>query len=347
MDDKQQPIIIKNIKKGGHGHHGGSWKVAYADFVTAMMAFFLLMWLLGGSSHHVREGIAEYFKNPAGVQGPGGASTSMIKMGGAMEMPRSSKMKKAPSETNKKSFQAKDKDGSKDKEGTEKHKVDDINDQSKSKQSDTLITEQERAQDQKRLDALLQELKEAISRSQALKPFKDQLLLDVTPDGLRIQIVDKENRPMFGSSSAILKSYTRQILREIGKIINTVPNFISISGHTDATPFASKYIYVEYGSFEERRAYSNWELSADRANAARRELVKGGMKPNKIGRVVGLSSSVLFNKAKPNSPINRRISIIVLNKESAAAAGMLSGKGGVQPKDIPQRLKEKAAQPAS
>ena len=327
MDNKTQPIVIKKIKKGGHGHHGGAWKVAYADFVTAMMAFFLLMWLLGGTSHHVREGIADWFKNPTGVQGPGGASTSMIKMGGAMEIPRSNKLKKAPSEENKKSFQLND------ERNTQK-----APEPEQEKKPKSVVTDQERLQDQKRLDALLAELKEAIEKSQALKPFKDQLLLDVTPEGLRIQIVDKENRPMFDSSSAILKNYTRDILHQIGKIINTVPNHISVSGHTDATPFATQYIYVEYGSFEERRAYSNWELSADRANAARRELEKGGMHPGKIGRVVGLSSSVLFDKTNPYSPINRRISIIVLNKETEAAVGLLQGPGGVKPEDVPKHL---------
>ena len=330
MDNKTQPIVIKKIKKGGHGHHGGAWKVAYADFVTAMMAFFLLMWLLGGTSHHVREGIADWFKNPTGVQGPGGASTSMIKMGGAMEIPRSNNLKKAPSDEQKKSFQTKD------NENTEKEPSKTPEQQQEKPKS--VVTDQERVQDKKRLDALLAELKEAIEKSQALRPFKDQLLLDITPEGLRIQIVDKENRPMFDSSSAILKNYTRDILHQIGKIINTVPNHVSVSGHTDATPFASKFIYVEYGSFEERRAYSNWELSADRANAARRELEKGGMQASKIGRVIGLSSSVLFDKENPFNPINRRISIIVMNKETEAAVGLLQGPGGVKPEEIPQRL---------
>ena len=148
---------------------------------------------------------------------------------------------------------------------------------------------------------------------------------------------------MFDSSSAILKSYTRKILYELAKIINTVPNHVSISGHTDVTGFASRYVYVEYGSFDERRAYSNWELSADRANAARRELVKGGMKPAKIGQVVGLASSVLFDKKNPTSPINRRISIVILNKETEVALGLLDGKGGVKPKDIQKRLQKKPA----
>ena len=334
MDDKKQPIIIKKIKKGGHAHHGGAWKVAYADFVTAMMAFFLLMWLLGGTSHLVREGIADWFKNPTGVQGPGGASTSMIKLGGAMEIPHSNKSIKSPSDEKKHSFKDKSKDSSQEeKQPTQEEKK-------------SMVSEQEKQLDKQRLDSLLQELKAAIEHSQALRPFKDQLFLDVTPEGLRIQIVDKENRPMFDSSSAILKSYTKAILQQIGKIINTVPNHISIAGHTDATPFASRYIYVEYGSFEERRVYSNWELSADRANAARRELIVGGMHQDKIARVVGLADSILFDKAQPTNPINRRISIIVLNKETEAAIGVLSGKGGVKAQEIPQRLNH-ATKPTS
>jgi len=345
VDDKQQPIVIKKIKKADHAHHGGAWKVAYADFVTAMMAFFLLMWLLGGSSHHVREGIADWFRNPTGTQGPGGASTSMIKMGGAMEIPRSSKLKKAPSDESKKSFQQKDNasdnqgDKSKDKD---KDKSDAEKDKDKDKDKDKekpVVSQQEKLQDQKRLDILLDKLQKAIETSRALSSFKDQLFIDVTPQGLRIQIVDKKNRPMFDSSSAILKWHTRKILKKIGKIINTVPNHISITGHTDSSPFGTKYIYVEYGSFEERRAYSNWELSADRANAARRELVKGGMKLSKIGQVIGTADSVLFDKKRPYSPINRRISIVVLNKETEVAMGLLAGRGGVKPKDVKKHLK--------
>ena len=204
MDNKTQPIVIKRIKKGGHGHHGGAWKVAYADFVTAMMAFFLLMWLLGGTSHHVREGIADWFKNPTGVQGPGGASTSMIKMGGAMEIPRSNKLKKAPSDENKKSFQTKDQPNTNKEPSPEKEKQQEKPKEIPEDKPKSVISEQERLQDQKRLDALLADLKEAIEKSQALKPYKDQLLLDVTPEGLRIQIVDKENRAMFAQSRGIV-----------------------------------------------------------------------------------------------------------------------------------------------
>ncbi len=282
MQDKQQPIIIKRVKRGGHAHHGGAWKVAYADFVTAMMAFFLLMWLLGSTSKSQREGIADWFQEPTGIQGPGGASTSMIKLGGALELPRTPAVPQP------------------------EHVARD--------QHSKPVQAEEAAADKRRLDQLLQELKASIEQSQALKPFKDQLLLDITPEGLRIQIVDKENRPMFAVGEAELKSYTRKILIEIAHTIDEVPNKISITGHTDARQYLSG-----------RRDYGNWELSADRANAARRALVEGGMVPGKIGRVVGLASSVLFDKQDPYSPINRRISIIVMNKATERSIGLSEG----------------------
>lgn len=291
MIDKKQPIIIKKVGHGEHGHHGGAWKVAFADFVTAMMAFFLLLWLIGGTSDEEKAALSEYFSNPSAsegtaatpapssVQGPGGASTSLINLSQLPEVKQHDKQK--------------DEDF--------KQKVETEAEQEK--------RVEEQRQDQERLDQLMQELKKAIEQSQALKPFKDQLLLDITPEGLRIQIVDKENRPMFDSGKAELKYYTVDILFELAKFIKEVPNRISITGHTDAARFVG------------REHYSNWELSADRANAARRALVDGGMGTNQIGRVVGLASSVLFDKADPYNPINRRISIIVMNKETEAAIG--------------------------
>ncbi len=171
-------------------------------------------------------------------------------------------------------------------------------------------------QEQKRLEELMKELQEAISKSQALEPFKDQLLLDITPEGLRIQIVDKQNRPMFDLGSAKLMPYTVGILHELASFINRVPNLITIAGHTDTANYAS------------RIGYSNWELSADRANAARRALLEGGMQPDKVVRVVGFGSSVLFDKKNPLNPINRRISIVVMTK---AAADEALGKTDVLP----------------
>lgn len=287
-DDKKQPIVIKKVVKGGGGHHSTSWKVALADFMTAMMAFFLLMWLLGITDEIQREGISDWFKNPTGIKGPGGASTSLIKLGGAKDIPKGRGRK------------------------SEQHKPE----TTPIPENKVQVVEIEK--DKRRLDQLLEKLKAAIESSDQLRNFKDQLLLEITPEGLRVQIVDKANRPMFDSGSDELKPYTKVILRKLARIITQeVPNRISITGHTDATPFPKGYIEYEdrYGN-DYRKPYSNWELSADRANAARRELLKGGMPPDQIGRVVGLGSSVLFNKANPRDPVNRRISIIIMNRQA-------------------------------
>jgi len=303
-DDKKQPIVIKKIVAGGHGHHGGAWKVAYADFVTAMMAFFLLLWLLGITDEAQRDGISDYFKNPAGIKGIGGASTSMIKLGGAKEMPRGDRTR--------------DQDVSQTTEQPERKKGEKELERDGNKATAEEKEEQKkRKADKKVLDNLLQILKKAIEKSASLKKYKEQLYLDVTPDGLRIQIFDKKNRPMFDLGSAKLKPYTKKILSEIAKTIQTVPNRISISGHTDATRFHKGYILYEndYGE-EVKLPYTNWELSADRANAARRSLLNGGVKINQIGRVVGFSSSVLYNKRNKSDPSNRRITIIVMNRKS-------------------------------
>lgn len=286
-DDKKQPIVIKKIVKGG-GHHGGAWKVAYADFVTAMMAFFLLLWLLGVTDETVRGGIAEYFKSPSAIIGAGGASTSMIKLGGTNEIPRG--------------------------EG------DNLTQQAKAEEIVEIKEADQEAKEKEKevLDQLMAQLKETIEKSEMLKDFKDQLLLEVTPEGLRIQILDKEKRPMFAAGSEKLKPYTKVILRELAKTIaKFAKNKISITGHTDASVFGKGIIEYETVDGEIlRKSYSNWELSSDRANAARRELVSGGMPVSQIGRVVGLSSTILFDKTNAYNPINRRISIIVMNKST-------------------------------
>jgi len=302
-DDKKQPIVIKKIVAGGHGHHGGAWKVAYADFVTAMMAFFLLLWLLGITDEAQRNGISDYFKNPAGVKGIGGASTSMIKLGGAKEMPRGDRTRKQ--------------DISQTTEPPERKKGEEDKQIDGKKATETKEEMQKRAADKKSLDKLLEILKKAIEKNSSLKKFKEQLFLDVTPDGLRIQILDKKNRPMFDLGSAKLKPYTTKILYEIAKTISAVPNRISISGHTDATRFHKGYILYEndYGE-EVKLPYTNWELSADRANAARRTLVAGGVNTKQIGRVIGFSSSVLRNKDNKTDPGNRRITLIIMNRKS-------------------------------
>jgi len=316
-DDKKQPIVIKKIVAGGHGHHGGAWKVAYADFVTAMMAFFLLLWLLGITDDAKRDGISDYFKNPAGIKGVGGASTSMIKLGGAKEMPRGDRTR--------------NQDVSQTTEQPERKKGEADLQVDGNRASESAEEQAKRKADKKTLDNLLQVLKKAIEQSASLRKFKEQLYLDITPDGLRIQIFDKKNRPMFDLGSAKLKPYTKKILYEIAKIIQTVPNRISISGHTDATRFHKGYVIYENDYGEEiKLPYTNWELSADRANAARRTLLKGGVKIKQIGRVIGFSSSVLYNKKNKTDPSNRRITIIVMNRESEFDMKLTEGAAAVK-----------------
>jgi chemotaxis protein MotB len=162
--------------------------------------------------------------------------------------------------------------------------------------------------DKLKLEDLKTRLEQLIASNETMRDFKNQLLLDITAEGLRIQIVDDKNRPMFALARAELQPYTRDILQKLGGVLNEMPNRISLAGHTDATPYANG-----------EKNYSNWELSADRANASRRQLIMGGMNEQKIMRVVGLSSAVLFDKANPANPVNRRISIVVMSHKAAKA----------------------------
>ena len=280
-DEGMRPIIVKRIKKTAGGHHGGAWKIAYADFVTAMMAFFLLMWLLGSTSKGDLEGIAEHFKNPLKVAMSGGSgsgdSSSVIKGGGTDLTRRNGQVNKGDTETNKKTY--------------------DLN---------AAKAALEKAEGE-RLKSLKMKIESVIEANPVLKKYQNQLLLDITSEGLRIQIVDEQNRPMFALAKATLQPYTSDILHVLGMVLNDVPNRIGLSGHTDSTPYFSD------------AGYSNWELSADRANASRRAMVVGGLADEKILRVVGLAAAAPLDRADPFNPINRRISIIVMNKRTEEA----------------------------
>ncbi|MDR2626118.1 MAG: flagellar motor protein MotB [Zoogloeaceae bacterium] len=278
--DSSRPIVIKRIKKGGEGAHGGAWKLAYADFVTAMMAFFLLMWLLGSTAKGDLQGLAEFFQNPLKVASSGGSGTGdadSILQGGGTDLTRSA--------------------------GQVRNAAD-VDAARKRRQAQREYERRER----RSLEALKKRIEELIDDTPQLRIFKEQLKLDITSEGLRIQIVDEQNRPMFDLASDRLKPYTRDILREIGQVLNEVPYRISLAGHTDAAQFSGG-----------QQGFSNWELSANRANASRRELVSAGMDDLKVLRVVGLSSSVLFDPNDPLNPVNRRISIVVLNKRTEMA----------------------------
>jgi chemotaxis protein MotB len=285
--DDKRPIVIKRIKKTAGAHHGGAWKIAYADFVTAMMAFFLLMWLLGSTTKGDLQGIEDYFKTPLKVVLEGGSgsgdSSSVIKGGGKDLTRTEGQVKQGDLSTEKRIINL--------------------------KAAQEEFQRLEREKELNKLKALKANIEKAVDSNDKLKKFKNQILLDITSEGLRIQIVDEKNRPMFRLGSSQLEPYTKDILHEIGDMLNEVPNRISLSGHTDANLYAS-----------DKNGYNNWDLSADRANASRRELIAGGMDPSKIARVVGLSSAVLLNPKDPLDPINRRISIIVMNKQAEESA---------------------------
>ena len=266
--DNTQPIIVKRISRKADGHHGGSWKIAFADFAVAMMAFFLVMWLVTTASEEQLEMISGYFNDPVNFNTSG--SPFVIDLGGTPEL--------APEQIVREQ-------------------------EASSLDADTiesLAEELERVE----LDMLLQELQNRIDTEPVLQRFREQILLERTTEGLRIQIVDAENRPMFASGSARLRDYFEEILLALSDTIAKVENKISISGHTDAQPFTV------------RRDYDNWELSADRANAARRTLLAAGYPSQQVARVVGYAESAPFDLTDPLNPINRRIEIVVLNKKT-------------------------------
>lgn len=296
------PIVIKKIKKGGHAHHGGSWKVAYADFVTAMMALFLLLWILETTTMAERESISDFFQNPSMINAAGGASTAIIDLGGGMDAPKG-----------------------------EGGKIAARNPQQLP--SEEAIVEE--AREVKQFEELKLILEQTIDSNPVLKQFEDQILIDVTDDGLRVQIVDQDDRPMFASGSAKLKPYSQEVLHEIAKVIDELNNPITISGHTDASR-----VYKNNGR------YTNWELSSERANAARYELVNGGYSQKKIVKVIGLADSAPLDRKDLMSTKNRRISIIILNKKAIEAMNerpsleLKKDKGTDFTRDLPNILEK-------
>ncbi|MBN3764221.1 flagellar motor protein MotB [Burkholderia sp. Ac-20365] len=280
--EKAAPVIVRRSKKGdGHGgHHGGAWKIAYADFVTAMMAFFLLMWLLGSTSKFEKQGIEDYFNTPlssllGGNEGTAAARPNVIQGGGRdMSDTRPGDGRKAQQEPAK----------------------------------PTLTQAAMVPNDTARLEQLKSKLSALIEQTPALKAFKDQIRISITNEGLRIEIVDSLKRPMFATGSSKLQDYAATILTQIGAALNDVDNRISIAGHTDAATYANG-----------PAGYSNWELSSERANAARRALVAGGMREDKLLQVRGLADVLPLNANVADEPTNRRISVLVLNKAAEQA----------------------------
>ncbi|MFA5677632.1 MAG: flagellar motor protein MotB [Pseudomonas sp.] len=292
MPNNDQPIIVKRISRKAGAGHGGSWKIAFADFAIAMMAFFLVMWLVTVATPEQLKLVSQYFKDPINFDG---GSPHPIDLGGSPTP--------APQRT--------------------------LNEQTLSEQAQQSADngaqpggESPDIVELRELDLLLQELQNKIETEPVLQRFREQILMEFTTDGLRIQIVDAENRPMFASGSPDLQPYFEDILLALSDTIAKTPKKISISGHTDAIPYVG------------RRDYGNWELSAQRANAARRTLEAAGYPQQQVARVVGYADSALFDTANPLNPINRRIDIVVMNRQAEQA--MIRGVGATsteQPTD--------------
>lgn len=292
--DSDNQIIVRRVKKNKHGHHGGAWKVAFADFAVAMMAFFLVLWLMEATTVEEKKAISGYFTDPTGFTE--GGSPYVIDLEGSTKEGEGEG--ETPTQNNEQVAQGN-------------------------------VIDEETVQDlaqqieYRKFKELRRQLQAKIEENPELQKYKDQIIMEITDDGLQIQIVDKDSRPMFDSGSDEIKPHMRKILYALGKTISNVPNKLSISGHTDAA------------AFTDRTDYSNWELSAERANAARRALQKSGIKQEKISQVVGLASSVLFDKDDPMNPINRRISILVLKDESAQRI-LRQQEGSIDETKLPQ-----------
>jgi len=276
--DAKPTIVIKRVKRAAAAHHGGAWKIAYADFVTAMMAFFLLMWLLGSTTQGELQGIADYFRTPLKVAlagGSGSGDSSSVVRGGGHDLSRTHGQ---VSRTDRPEFK---------------------------RTINLQAAQADLKKELQRMRELRVRMQETIEKHPTLSQLAGQIRIDVTDEGLRIQLVDEKNRPMFDTGSPRLKDYARDALREVAHVLHEVDNRLSISGHTDAKPYAGG-----------ERGYSNWELSADRANAARRELLAAGLAEQKMVRVVGLADSQHLNRADPLDPANRRISIVVMTRKA-------------------------------
>lgn len=294
MADAAQPIIIKKVKGSGHGHHGGAWKVAYADFVTAMMAFFLLLWLLNATTEEQKRGIADYF-TPASV------STSQSGSGGVLGGTVIS-VQGVLTATG----------GVSEGGGSPNEPVPDSGDEGSDNISadPTEMTEEQLAEEmarreQEQFEQAAQSLRQAIDSIPELSELKNSLLIDQTPEGLRIQIADQEGTSMFALGSSAPNGNMQRLIGLVGAVVTKLPNRISVSGHTDDLPYRSD------------NGYTNWELSADRANAARRMLVETGLAADRVALVQGRADTEPLLPEDPASPRNRRISIVLLRESGA------------------------------
>ncbi len=317
----ERPIIIKRIKKVSGGHHGGAWKVAYADFVTAMMAFFLLLWLLNAVTEEQKKGIANYFRPTLAVQNT--SATFTILAGQAQPMEEMSGGSSVQTETDDPeeadttqpepaaadSNTPQSDDGDKPQPGEGEKPVD-------LEEAQAAVA----AHEQQQFEQIKSEIQNAIREDPQLKELEKNLQIDQTEDGIRIQLLDQEKVSMFPSGSAVMNARSRELLTKVAEAVKSLPNRIEISGHTDAKPYPGD------------NTYTNWELSADRANASRRVLVAAGISADRLEKIEGRADTDPFVADDPFDPQNRRISIILLRQPAPAPA---MGDGAARPAPAP------------
>ena len=309
VDDKKPSIVIKKIKKAAHGSHGGAWKVAYADFVTAMMAFFLLMWLLNATTDKTKRGITNYF-SPIGTTKTGEGSGGMF---GGVTIQADGALKDNASEpVAGPHFGMSDSDVS-EKKIESKKKKEGEHQGSGPKASEAEAAKIMHEKEEREFKELQAELKKNIETNPELAKLKEHLMVDITPEGLRIQLVDKNKTALFPTGSSVMFDYTFQLVGQVEKILAKTNHKVAIYGHTDSTPYKNEF------------KYSNWELSSDRAHATRRALVDGGLDPERVVTVVGKADKDPLIKNDPENASNRRMSIILLRENPAPGNPTASG----------------------
>lgn len=290
----EQPIILKKVKKVVHGHHGGAWKIAYADFVTAMMAFFLLMWLISMTTPEQKAGLADYFA-PANVSrstsGAGGimGGTAFDETGARMPGTKPQIVMTVSTPAQPKSPET-------------------AEEKAAAAQTEKLLKEKS-ARDEQNFRSAAESIRQAMRENPDLAQLSRNVIVDETPEGLRIQIVDQDGRSMFPSDIAEPYERTRTLIEEVAKILIKLPNRVSISGHTDANPVIGK------------PGYGNWELTADRANATRRIVEKAGLSADRVYQVIGKADSDPLFPEDPYMAANRRLSIVLLREAPVTPPG--------------------------
>jgi chemotaxis protein MotB len=313
----ERPIVFKKIIQGGHAHHGGAWKVAYADFVTAMMAFFLLLWILASASEDQKKSIADYFTptlNPTGGDGgdgpldgstigPDGTLTSSNSPMSTVAIPDFGKQNPIDAEQGEGSGLSGELEAKSVAASEEAIELADA------------IQEELNKRDEQAFEDLEKQIYQAMQAAPDLRPLIPNVIFEKTDGGLKISIIDQDGKSMFSSGSAAVTGDTRKLLTLLGSVIATLPNDIIVSGHTDANPYGSKELQTGYG---------NWELSSDRANAVRRVFVEAGFNLDRVTRVEGLADSDPLKPEVPKDAANRRISVVLEYMKAPSAESIES-----------------------